>query len=36
MTGKERREAITDIIKQENESLDYIRALDKQVRDLKK
>jgi hypothetical protein len=36
MTGKERREAITDIVKQENESLDYIRALDKQVRDLKK
>ena len=36
MTGAERREAITDIIKQENESLDYIRALDKQVRDLKK
>jgi hypothetical protein len=36
MTSKERREAIDAIIKQENQSLNYIRALDKQVRDMSK
>jgi len=36
MTSKERREAIDDIIKQENASLQYVRMLDKQVRDLSK
>jgi len=36
MTGKERREAIDDVIKMENESLQYVRMLDKQVRDLSK
>ena len=36
MTSKERREAIDDIIKQENASLQYVRMLDKQVRDMSK
>jgi hypothetical protein len=36
MTSKERREAIDNIIKQENASLQYVRMLDKQVRDLSK
>ena len=36
MTGKERREAIDSVLKQENDSLKYIRMLDKQVRDLGK
>jgi len=36
MTSKERREAIDSILKQENDSLKYIRMLDKQVRDLGK
>ena len=34
MTGKERREAIDSVLKQENDSLKYVRMLDKQVRDL--
>jgi hypothetical protein len=36
MTGKERREMIDDVRRQENASLQYIRTLDKQVRDMRK
>ena len=36
MTSKERREAIDSVLKQENDSLKYVRMLDKQVRDLGK
>jgi hypothetical protein len=36
MTSKERREAIDNVLKQENDSLKYVRMLDKQVRNLGK
>jgi hypothetical protein len=36
MTSKERRQEIDRIIKDENDSLKYVRYLDKQVRDLNK